>query len=65
LKKLKKYKVLQSASYAEWVEVEAENEDKAIEKVDFGNYNDKDVISSELVIRETTGDAEVVSDERT
>jgi len=55
---MKSYSVLQSTTYGEWVKVKAKNEDEAIKKVDIGDYNDEDIISSELVIRETTGDIE-------
>jgi|TARA_R110001583_G_scaffold21910_3_gene82772 hypothetical protein len=53
---MKSYSVLQSTTYGEWVKVEAKNEDEAIKKVDIGDYNDEDIISSKLIIRETTGD---------
>jgi len=55
---MKSYLVLQSTTYGEWVKVEAKNEDEAIKKVDSGDYYDEDIVSSKLVIRETTGDIE-------
>ena len=57
----KNYSVLQSTTYGEWVKVKATNEDEAIKKVDVGDYYDDDIISSKLIIRETTGDIEEVS----
>lgn len=53
---MKSYSVLQSTTYGEWVKVEAKNKNEAIKKVDIGDYNDEDIISSKLIIRETTGD---------
>jgi len=55
---MKSYLVLQSTTYGEWVKVKAKNEDEAIKKVDSGDYYDEDIVSSKLVIRETTGDIE-------
>ena len=55
---MKSYSVLQSTTYGEWVKVKAKNEDEAIKKVDNGDYYDEDIISSKLIIRETTGDIE-------
>tara|TARA_R110000796_G_scaffold90631_2_gene194536 strand:+ start:1188 stop:1382 length:195 start_codon:yes stop_codon:yes gene_type:complete len=60
---MKTYKVLQSASYGQWIQVEAKNEDEALKKVDHGDWADEDIVSSELVFRETTGDVEEVGDE--
>tara|TARA_B000000557_G_C20719891_1_gene419675 strand:+ start:565 stop:744 length:180 start_codon:yes stop_codon:yes gene_type:complete len=54
----KTYKVLQSATYAEWVKVEANSKEEAEEKVQDGDWWDEDVIDSEIVLRETTGDVE-------
>ena len=62
---MKTYKVLQSASYGQWVKVKANNKEEAIEKVDVGDWTDEDIVSSELVLRQTTGDVEEVSDEHT
>jgi len=59
---MKSYSVLQSTTYGEWVKVEAKNEDEAIKKVDIGDYNDEDIISSKLIIRETTGDIKEETD---
>ena len=62
---MKTYNVLQSASYGQWVKVKANNKEEAIEKVDVGDSTDEDIVSSELVLRQTTGDVEEVSDEHT
>tara|TARA_R110000822_G_C14943793_1_gene454038 strand:+ start:293 stop:484 length:192 start_codon:yes stop_codon:yes gene_type:complete len=62
---MKTYNVLQSASYGQWVKVKANNKEEAIEKVDVGDWTDEDIVSSELVLRQTTGDVEEVSDEHT
>lgn len=58
----KKYKVLQSALYGEWVEVKANSKKEAEEKVQNGDWTDEDIISSGLIDRETTGDVEEVID---
>ena len=55
---MKSYSVLQSTTYGEWVKVKAKNENEAIKKVENGDYYDEDIISSKLIIRETTGDIE-------
>lgn len=60
---MKKYNVLISSLYGEWVEVKANNEEEAIEKVDNGYFCDEDIQSSNLVDRQTTGDIEEVTDE--
>ena len=44
-------------------EVKANNKEEAIKKVNDGDWTDEDIVSSELVIRETTGDVEEVFDE--
>lgn len=56
----KTYRVLQSVTYAEWVEVQANSKDEAEEKVQDGDWWDEDIVDSEIVIRETTGDVEEV-----
>ena len=56
----KTYKVLQYVTYAEWVEVQANSKDEAEEKVQDGDWWDEDIVDSEIVIRETTGDVEEV-----
>ena len=56
----KTYRVLQSATYAEWVEVQANSKDEAEEKVQDGDWWDEDIVDSEIVIRETTGAVEEV-----
>jgi hypothetical protein len=59
----KKYKVLQSALYGEWVEVKANSKKEAEEKVQNGDWTDEDILNSGLINRETTGDVEEVTDE--
>ena len=60
---MKKYNVLISSLYGEWVEVKANNEEEAIKKVDNGDWYDEDIQSSKLIDRQTTGDIEEISDE--
>ena len=60
---MKKYNVLVSSLYGEWVEVKANNEEEAIKKVDDGDWYDEDIQSSKLIDRQTTGDIEEVTDE--
>ena len=60
---MKTFSVLQSATYGELIKVKANNKEEAIKKVDGGDWTDEDIVSSELVIRETTGDVEEISDE--
>jgi hypothetical protein len=60
---MKKYNVLVSSLYGEWVEVKANNEEEAIKKVDNGDWYDEDIQSSKLIDRQTTGDIEEVTDE--
>lgn len=60
---MKKYNVLVSSLYGEWVEVKANNEEEAIKKVDNGDWYDEDIQSSKLIDRQTTGDIEEISDE--
>ena len=60
---MKKYNVLISSLYGEWVEVKANNEEEAIKKVDNGDWYDEDIQSSKLIDRQTTGDIEEVTDE--
>lgn len=54
----KTYKVLQSVTYGEWVQVQADSKDEAEDKVQNGDWFDEDIIDSEIIIRETTGDVE-------
>ena len=61
---MKKYNVLVSSLYGEWVEVKANNEEEAIKKVDNGDWYDEDIQSSKLIDRQTTGDIEEVTDEK-
>jgi hypothetical protein len=62
---IKTYKVLQSTTYGEWVEVKADNKENAIKIVDYGNWNDEDIVSSKLIWRETTGDVEEIKNDNT
>jgi hypothetical protein len=59
---MKTFSVLQSATYGELIKVKANNKEEAIKKVDDGNWSDEDIFYSELVIRETTGNVEEVSE---
>ena len=56
----KTYKVLQSVTYGEWVQVEANSKEEAEDKVQNGDWYDEDIIDSEIIIRETTGDVEEI-----
>ena len=56
----KTYKVLQSVTYGEWVQVEANSKEEAEDKVQNGDWFDEDIIDSEIIIRETTGDVEEI-----
>ena len=51
-----KYRVLQSATYGEWVEVEAASKEEAKNKVQEGDWTDENIVDTDLVIREVTGD---------
>ena len=51
-----KYRVLQSATYGEWVEVEADAKEEAKNKVLDGDWTLEDIVDTDLVIREVTGD---------
>lgn len=56
----KTYKVLQSTTYGEWVQVQANSKEEAEDKVQNGDWWDEDVIDSEVILRETTGDVEEI-----
>ena len=58
----KKYRVLQSATYGEWIEVEAASKEEAKNKVQDGDWTLEDIVDSDLVIREVTGDVEEIED---
>ena len=51
-----KYRVLQSATYGEWIEVEADSKEEAKNKVQDGDWTLEDIVDTDLVIREVTGD---------
>ena len=51
-----KYRVLHSATYGEWVEVEADSKEEAKNKVQDGDWTLEDIVHTDLVIREVTGD---------
>lgn len=56
----KTYRVLQSTTYGEWVKVQANSKEEAEDKVQNGDWWDEDVIDSEVILRETTGDVEEI-----
>jgi|TARA_E500000305_G_C3954842_1_gene204029 hypothetical protein len=55
---MKMYNVLQSSLYGELVQVAAKNEEEALRLVENGDYFNRDIIATELVNREITGDVE-------
>jgi hypothetical protein len=55
---MKMYNVLQSSLYGEWVQVAAKNEEEAKNKVENGDYFHGDIIATELINREITGNVE-------
>ena len=57
----KKYRVLQSATYGEWIEVEAVSKEEAKKKVQDGEWTDEDIVDFDLVDREITGDVEEIN----
>ena len=57
----KKYRVLQSATYGEWVEVEADSKEEAKNKVQDGDWTDENIVDTDLVVREVTGDVEEIN----
>ena len=57
----KKYRVLQSATYGEWVEVEAASKEEAKNKVQDGDWTDENIEGTFLVVREVTGDVEEIN----
>ncbi len=59
---MKKYEVLMSESVAKWIEVEADNENDAIKKVEQGYWSDENVTKEECLDRSVES-AEVVDDE--
>ena len=61
-KELRTYKVLMSESIAKWVEVKANNEDEAIQKVREGYYSNEDITNEECLDRSIES-AEEVDDE--
>jgi hypothetical protein len=50
----KKFQVLLSTTYGEWVKVEADNKDEALEKAEAGDW--EEIADSEMVDRTVTGD---------
>ena len=50
----KKFEVLLSTTYGEWVKVEADNKDEALEKAEAGDW--EEIADSEIVDRTPTGD---------
>ena len=55
---MKMYNVLQSSLYGELVQVAAKNEEEALRLVENGDYFNRNIIATELVNREITGDVE-------
>jgi|GEM_PF-3548204 hypothetical protein len=49
-----KFQVLLSTTYGEWVKVEADNKDEALEKAEAGDW--EEIADSKMVDREVTGD---------
>tara|TARA_R110002110_G_scaffold341167_1_gene551424 strand:+ start:128 stop:451 length:324 start_codon:yes stop_codon:yes gene_type:complete len=50
----KKYEVLMATTYGEWVEVEADNEEQAVDKANEGEW--ETVVKSSMTDRYSTGD---------
>ena len=50
----KAFEVLLSTTYGEWVKVEADNKDEALEKAEAGDW--EEIADSKMVDREVTGD---------
>ena len=50
----KEFEVLLSTTYGEWVKVEADNKDEALEKVEAGDW--EEIADSKMVDRTPTGD---------
>jgi hypothetical protein len=59
---MKKYEVLVSESVAKYVEVEADNENDAIKKVEQGYWSDEDVSKEECLDRSVESAEEVLND---
>ena len=52
----KKYRVLQSVTYDEWIQVEAVSKEEARNKVTVGDWTLKDIVDRNFVAREDIGD---------
>ena len=50
----KNFQVLLSTTYGEWVKVDADNKDEALEKVEAGDW--EEIADSKMVDRTVTGD---------
>jgi len=59
-KNMKKYEVIISESVAKYVQVEAKNEDEAIQKVQQGYYSNEDITIEECLDRSIESAEEVV-----
>jgi hypothetical protein len=59
---MKKYEVLMSESVAKWIEVEADNENDAIKKVEQGYWSDENVTKEECLDRSVESADEVIDD---
>jgi hypothetical protein len=57
---MKKYEVIISESVAKYVQVEAKNEDEAIQKVQQGYYSNEDITIEECLDRSIESAEEVV-----
>ena len=59
---MKKYEVLMSESVAKWIEVEADNENDAIKKVEQGYWSDENVTKEECLDRSVESADEVIDE---
>ena len=50
------YRVLQSVTYDEWIEVEAVSKEEARNKVTVGDWTLEDIVDRDFVVREITDD---------
>jgi hypothetical protein len=59
---MKKYRVLMSESVARWVEIDADNENEAIKKVEQGYWSDETVCEEECLDRSVESAEEIIDD---
>ena len=57
----KKYEVLMATTYGQWVEVEADNEDQAVDKANEGEW--ETVVKESMTDRYSTGDVREIVEE--